>query len=768
MKLLQSFALKGTLFSSIIFGLAACSEGNVGNDGDENTVRAEAAFNLKTGISPLPIDLFFSGSTDGTLNIPNTSGNPAITAVNQLDGWSTTANISVPFTADIDPATLNPQTVLLFKVTTAEVAPGGVALIPPPNPAAPTSPGMTPQPLEYGVDYFAEVSPAEADGTAATTMLIHPLKPLDPKSGYLVVLVSNVPTPAGPIGIATPEGMQMQSSGAFQLLKDFVTPGANEADRFYRLEGDPDHTGNPNNDLTQLAHDNNLTAIDAPTLENLRRLYEGTFGVTDTFLPRSAVLFAWTISTQSTTDVMTTVEGLANDFSKFAFVQPVPNGFGGIFNTSNIPDANLPGIADVYAGILNLPYYLEKADSQNDPTPLTSFWVADPAQQNVAADPAGCFYALTGQPKGASNALTRCNTTPVERSVETVPMLVTVPNNRPEPMGGWPVVIFQHGITRNRSDVFAVADTLASFGFVAIAIDQPLHGITDTNSMLYSGAERTFDLDLVTVTLTSDGPVTSPGPDGLVDPSGVHYVQLASTLTSRDNLRQSAADIIQLAKTIVAGIDLDPNDGDGNDLDTGKVHFLGHSLGGIVGTTAAGINSDFNAVNLAMSGGGIGKLLDGSGSFSDTVATGLAAQGVIEGTETYESFLRLAQTAVDAGDAINFAALANDQHPVLLFEVIDDETVPNNVVDNPLAIVDGWLSGTDPIARTMELPVITTDTTVAGGADGFRVFTEGDHGSILDPSASPVTTGRMQCEAATFFAEDGEEIAADSCIPAIP
>lgn len=772
MKLLKSIALSGALAGSLLHGLTGCSEGNVGNDGDENTVRAEAALNLKTGIAPLPIDLFFAGSDDGTLNIPNPSGNPAVTAVNLLDGWSTTANISVPFTQDIDPNTLNGNTVLLFKVTTAEVAPGGVTLIPPP----PASQGMQPQQLQYGVDYFAEVSPAEADGAVDTTMLIHPLKPLEPKSGYLVVLVSNLPTPAGPFGIATPDGIQMQSSGVFQLLKDFVDPSNPSANRFYRLPGDPDHTGDPSQDTTQLALDNNIFPSDAETFEGIRRLYVSILGVTDTFLPRQSVLQAWTFSTQSTTDVMEVVNDLSATEAKTSFIVPVPNGQGGVLNTSNIPDTTLPGLANLHIGYIDLPYYLERAASPNDPTPISSFWLGDPAistADSPLVNPFDCYYLGDGSsapvPKPSSNALTRCNASPVRRSIERVPMLVTVPNansGQPEPMDGWPVVIFQHGITRNRLDAIAVADRLAFAGFVVIAIDQPLHGVTDTTNNFYQNGslgipERTFDLDITNNT------TGAPGPDGTIDASGSLYIQLASTLTSRDNLRQSAADIIHLAKTAVAGMDLNAVDGNPtNDLDSSRIYFLGHSLGGIAGTTALGVNDDLQSATLAMSGGGIGKLLDGSGSFGPRIAAGLAAQGVNEGTETYESFLRLAQTAADAGDAINFAAAANSaDRGILLFKVVGDDTVPNNVVNNPQAIVDGWLAGTDPVVEAMMLPEITANAEVQSPAtiDGLRVFTEGDHGSILDPTTSEDTTTEMQCEAAEFFKSDGSDIDVDNC-----
>ena len=82
-----------------------------------------------------------------------------------------------------------------------------------------------------------------------------------------------------------------------------------------------------------------------------------------------------------------------------------------------------------------------------------------------------------------------------------IPLFVTVPNvasGHAKPANGWPVVIFQHGLTGNRTQAAAIAGAYASQGFVVAAIDIPLHGVTDTANPLYqAGAERTFDLDLV-------------------------------------------------------------------------------------------------------------------------------------------------------------------------------------------------------------------------------------------------------------------------------
>jgi pimeloyl-ACP methyl ester carboxylesterase len=53
------------------------------------------------------------------------------------------------------------------------------------------------------------------------------------------------------------------------------------------------------------------------------------------------------------------------------------------------------------------------------------------------------------------------------------------------PASGWPLVIFQHGITRNRSDMFAIAATLAGQGFAVVAVDPPPHGLNDKHHPVY-------------------------------------------------------------------------------------------------------------------------------------------------------------------------------------------------------------------------------------------------------------------------------------------
>src|SRR5262245_52544510 len=77
-------------------GTADTTSGN-GNPTVSAVIRqtsTAALFRPLQGILPYPTDLYFVGSTDGTLNIqPDTAAMPNQTALNALDGFSTTAII---------------------------------------------------------------------------------------------------------------------------------------------------------------------------------------------------------------------------------------------------------------------------------------------------------------------------------------------------------------------------------------------------------------------------------------------------------------------------------------------------------------------------------------------------------------------------------------------------------------------------------------------------------------------------------------------------
>ncbi|EQD46415.1 lipoprotein, partial [mine drainage metagenome] len=289
--------------------------------------------------------------------------------------------------------------------------------------------------------------------------------------------------------------------------------------------------------------------------------------------------------------------------------------------------------ANIYQGLLDIPYYLGAPTASNPAAPLTDFW------------------------HGAQGSyLTRYNPNPVPTTTLEIPILVTVPNsaspNYAYPSTGFPVAIFQHGIGQNRTNDLAVADAFADADFATVAIDLPLHGITDPENPFYMGAyERTFNLP--------PGLGTPNVQTGVIAPSGTYFINLANLLVSRDNLREAVADLITLTRTIPT-ITIPTT---GQVLDGSKIFFVGHSLGAIVGTVYLGVDPTAYAATLGMPGAEIPYLLNNSATFGPIIQSGLEQAGIAPGTQLYDDFLRNAQTIVDSGDPANVGSPGGQGSP---------------------------------------------------------------------------------------------------------
>lgn len=610
---------------------------------------------------PYPNDIFFSGSQDGTLNIPvpdpTDTSDPTV-AVNALDGYSTTAPATASFTDSIDDSTLiGGQTVFVFDIT---------------NPSAPSM--LTPS-----QDYSVGLS--TASDSAQRTVVITPTHPLNPQSRYAVFLTN---------GIQDVAGDNAKADDAFAKIKTAVANGDTLSD---------------------------------PTLEATKQAVAPLLQLADAALApvggADSVVVAWSFKTQS---IGASLDAVANA----AQAEPAAVANTGL-TTKDVLDPQgqnpaITGNANVYAGFVTVPYYLDASK------PLTGYWETASGGFTTAMDPMPSATAMV-----------------------KVPVIITVPNGSAEPAGGWPVVMFQHGITRNRTDVFAVAEALANAGFAAVSIDLPLHGITDTSNPFYDNQlfaqaapglmvdERTFDLDV------QDNATGEAGPDGKIDGSGSHFINLTSLLTSRDNLRESAADLITVAKTIPS-IDLD-NNSSTTDFDSTQMRFVGHSLGAITGTVFLAEDTDVTSATLGMPGGVISQLLQDSPAFAPQINAGLQAQGIMPGTKLYQGFFRNAQTVVDSGDPINYGVQAATKHAIHMIEVVGGAgSAPDQVVPN---------SATDRLWQVMGLSQITGTTSDTNGIRGVVQFTAGDHGSLLDPSSSQNATVEMQTEMANFAGSAG-------------
>ena len=437
------------------------------------------------------------------------------------------------------------------------------------------------------------------------------------------------------------------------------------------------------------------------------------------------VVVSWNYTTQSvddTFDVLTTTVGPQTITAQL------------------VPGAKSPlGAADLFVGTLQVPYYSKVPANANDRSILSSFWVAG------TPPPAALFPNAT-----APHFLTRYNPLPVAQGgLRSIPVIGSVPNQAAtgctKPAAGWPVVIVMHGLQGNRTQALAVADSYASRCYVVAAIDQALHGITDTTNPFYQAAnERTFNVDLINNTTNASTP------DGKIDPSGIHplFALASNPLMARDALRQSEVDLGVFAKSIAARLDL--NADTLQDADANRIHFSGLSLGAIVGIAHAKFTPGAKSAAVAAPGGVMTRIATESPAFKNLFNAALAAQSTffLPNSTFYNNFFRDAQTLIDPGDPINHICDCARQQPLLVFQVRGDAVVPN--------------ANTQLLVAAGPLRKITTLGANPIGTEGVWVnFIKGDHGTFFSPAASPEATLEMQKQAV------GLAVSTDAGTPAV-
>jgi pimeloyl-ACP methyl ester carboxylesterase len=326
-----------------------------------------------------------------------------------------------------------------------------------------------------------------------------------------------------------------------------------------------------------------------------------------------------------------------------------------------------------------------------------------------------------------------------------IPLLATLPNNQPQPAAGWPVVIFVHGVTLNRTVMLALADSFASAGFAVVAIDLPLHGVTDTTSPFYQGPSSPFGNNERHFNMDNVGAVGVFAPDGKVD-NGWQIFNVANPLNARDHIRQAVADIIALKRTLPG---LNFPDGDANpDLDPLRIHFVGSSLGSILSGVFLGLDTDMKTVTLQSPAGPWTSILTDPQAidFGQPIRTALAAQGLPAGTIGFDNFVRDLQTVIDPVDPVNYYIDAAANHSIHVIEVLGDTAVPNRP--------------TDYIAQLWGLPSVSMTTMAAPPAtvEGIVRFKGGVHSSLFNPQPAPAVTAEMQQQTVYYAASGGSAI----------
>jgi pimeloyl-ACP methyl ester carboxylesterase len=727
-------------------------------------------FDPLKALMPYPNDILgfvAQPGTDGTLNLPAQALQPLAPLVNQLDGFSTNARIQANFSRRVAPASLNPATVFLIEVAISPQTKAVVGLsdetlcklgaAPPANCAA-IGVATTGNPfLVQGVDYAVSVAPdIDAGGQ---TIQLKPLRPLNSnranaftpgtENGYLMFLTRGITDTQGTP--AQPDATYAQVVAGFQAgLIQLPPPGT------------PLPPG--------------------LTTEQLLGLFLATHLTVGEFvgIPAGNVIVTASFTTQDTRTVLRTVAEMAeagpSALGQVLTPIPLPVAPGVVLPAGSpvttalvlglqgIDASAIPGEGNVYAGALTVPYYLAPAVPPPPGTPGC-------ATAQVLSTCAPWVAASESPLDGTSRVLNKYNPVPQKRADIPVPVLITIPNDNTDyaaavggtavkPPNGWPVVIFQHGITTNRLLTFALTEPLNNAGYAVIAIDLPLHGIpypeidfantppeelmailAETPTALFrvpGVPERTFDLDL--------------NGDGTIDSSGAHFIQLSNGLVSRDNLRQASSDLVTLMRSIPT---MDIN-GDGQaDFDGSRIHVIGMSLGAMVVANTLAVDDTAVTASLGMPGGVLSDLLLDSFSFGPAIEAGLRASGLVPNTSLYNNFIRDLQSLVDAADPISHGRRAATTVPIHFIQADGDATVPNSASNRLAAEMkrSGLMDYT--FATAPELAPGIRAIINPAGLTARVCFLGGSHGSQVDPGAtneSRTVTGEIQAQQLVFAA----------------
>lgn len=670
--------------------LAAPTQPARNKDGSIVTEVLTAQFDPARGILPFPHNLLFTGTRDLTLNPPvanpNNPSDPAV-ALSALDGFSPTEKWVAAFVNNAgQPGSIAP----------ASVVPGQSVRVFQVRTQSFVAVTSIVRELTPGVEYTAVAS--------GSNVAIIPLVPLAEYTAYMAVLTNDINDAAG--NDATP------SQTYFLTKRRTPWVDANGRSTYPLL---PDAQAQALEPLRQVTQSMELNAA--------------AYGIN----PDNVVL-AWTVQTQSVTPTLK----LLRSITEPAPVLAAPTGL----TTAAIGG---PGLADIVIGVITLPYYLGVPSAQNPAAPLTDNWSAAPGAYVPPYDQLGLDPTSTN--------LTFANPFPVLTSMQTVPFILAVPNANSgftKPAGGWPVVIYAHGVTRNRTDVLAMADAIASAGYAVIAMDHPLHGVVpevepqlapfyiENTPFGAIANERTLNTDFFNNTT---GALQS---DGVPDSSGSSYFNLLNFRAIRDNLRQSQIDLSVLAMSL-QNISVD---GDQTpDLNPFNVGFVGHSYGAFIALPFLAVEPIVTRGYLNAGGLLLARTAE-AGDFGVRIRALLAAAGIFPGTPQFEQFLLVVQTVIGSADPASWAVEASSRLPLIHNQIQGDTTVPNTVAGSPLG-------GNEGLNRMLGLAAYSGSQANPDGLKGVARFITGEHGSLIRPSTFPPVTAEMQGQMVSFIASGG-------------
>lgn len=741
-------------------------------------------FDPANAIIPFPNNLVIDPATK-KVNIPAPAcETPAAKAVregvlNQLDGFGTyEAAMQVTFTDDVDMATVNSQTVVMYQRT---------------KDGAPVT-STTPVPVAIlpGTALRFDKNNCTAAPAQVHAITIVPTVPLEQRSTYTVALLS---------GIKTTAGKDYQPSFTWALIrqtKDPVTLAdgcdyANPASCTVVSEQTPltpggDANGNGVPDVVELVGLDQLWKAEAQALA----LLDPTIGN-----DRSKVLVAWEVTTQTTTDPL--------DPAVAGSPASMLNGSVGLLGVSSLVAANsLPNATALIEGFLTK---AGLAQTQQQAAGICAQLGCD----NVGDVLAGGLSVASYQTHVA-NAYTGMAdvpgpwSDPVHPTMQdpffnpqtgmagVIPVIAFVPKGNPPTAAGWPTVVFGHGLGSQKESLFVFGPQLASAGFASIAIDFVDHGsrAVRTSADAALGCAGTCK----TATTTTCGHDSDcPANDTCVLPAfGGSKTQcfapfLGTDLAAtRDNIRETILDLQRLAKALkvcgAAGCG-------GLKVDPAHIEYTGISLGGIIGSTTTAVSPDIKTAVLNVPGVGWVDTFENTQNLTIRcgVVDGLIAAGILQGdvwngmtgngaaglcttdawkqSPAYQQFSGIARIVLDPADGANFTPMLAMKR-FLIQEVANDEVVPNIATNNEGALVGLMPQQADPYLpnnpgvpagasaaittnmvanKWLQYPTLPASDPATGGfGNAFH------HASLLSPA--PVVPGHCLADPATTCVAD--------------
>ncbi|MCB2385359.1 Ig-like domain-containing protein [Thalassolituus alkanivorans] len=561
--------VKKTLLSLAIAattaGLAGCNISSVekhNNEVDSTPVdagkpgvapaRVAPIFNPARAELPLATDFLLSGSTDGTLvyakgdvdiivdGATNPAYNPVFDAISDLDGFSTTGQLLIPFTGSLTAGDLS----------------GGAAFLVPLNYVGGPKLGTLDAANPFDLTKLAKTAVKAdvisfVDGDKENSVVrISPTTPLANNTRYLVVLTNQIKDAAGKatqmpsqykyiIGdedllSSALAGARTAAKGWMELAKGYVSQV---------LSGDISTitlaytftTGGTVEVLSTMAAPGNADAALASSVPAMFQNYMNT--TQDDAATQVATLTA-AVGDSATAQ---TIYGGHQLLSELPAPAPRATDFSSAVGVS-MATVLTGGTTTMYTGSIDLPYYSKApigAYSDDgvvlNPENNDNYVCADTSNAVCAAIKGSAANVVLGQWESDENVISTLKestgSTPEEAAAfkapsENVtnlfpfakesgkvkaPVLVVEPEvGCAKPATGWKTVIFQHGIMGNRMQAIAVADQLGKspYCFATVAIDLPMHGLMPkdkVSSGAYAGAPFNGALPLMAAVAESAG-----------------------------------------------------------------------------------------------------------------------------------------------------------------------------------------------------------------------------------------------------------------------